>query len=55
MFFKFSKTPADIRIPPNCLGEHNDYVYGELLGMSREEIDRLEEQHIIGTEYLEDA
>ena len=53
MFFKYSKTPADIRIPPNCLGEHNDYVYGELLGMSREEITRLSELGVIGTEYLE--
>ena len=52
MCFKFSKTPADIRIPPNCLGEHNEYVYGEILGMSREEIAQLEEEEIIGTAYL---
>ncbi|MBC8477432.1 MAG: CoA transferase, partial [Dehalococcoidia bacterium] len=53
MFFRYSKTPADIRIPPNCLGEHNDYVFGELLGMSGEEIARLSELGVIGTEYLE--
>ena len=53
MFFRYSKTPAGIRIPPPCLGEHNDYVFGEILGMSREEIARLEEEHVIGTEYLE--
>ena len=29
------------------LGEHNDYVFGELLGMSGEEIARLKEEQII--------
>ena len=55
MFFRYSKTPAGIRIPPNCLGEHNEYVFGEILGMSREEITKLEGEHVIGTEYLPDA
>ena len=52
MFFKYSKTPAGFRLPPPCLGEHNDYVLGEILGLSKEEIARLEEDRIIGTEYL---
>lgn len=52
MCFKYSKTPADVRIPPNCLGEHNEYVYGEILGMSREEIAELEEEQLIGDSYL---
>ncbi len=52
MFFRLSKTPATIRIPANCLGEHNDYVFGEILGMSRDEISKLEQENIIGTEYL---
>jgi crotonobetainyl-CoA:carnitine CoA-transferase CaiB-like acyl-CoA transferase len=52
MCFKFSKTPMDIRIPPNCLGEHNEYVYGEILGMSREEIAELEREQLIGDTYL---
>jgi len=52
MSFKFSRTPADIRIPPNCLGEHNEYVYGELLGMSPEEIAELERGQLIGDTYL---
>ena len=52
MFFKFSRTPARIRILPNLLGEHNDYVYGEILGMSREEIAQLEEEKLIGDAYL---
>jgi len=52
MSFKFSRTPADIRIPPNCLGEHNEYVYGGLLGLSGEEIAELERQQLIGDTYL---
>jgi len=55
MFSKFSGTPLNIRIPAPCLGEHNDYVLGDILGLSKEEINRLEEQKIIGTEYLPDA
>ena len=52
MSFQFSKTPADIRIPPNCLGEHNEYVYGQILGMPREEIAQLEDEQLIGDAYL---
>jgi len=37
--FKFSATPGDIFRAP-LLGEHNDYVYGEILGMSEEEINQ---------------
>ena len=50
--FGFSKTPVEVRIPANCLGEHNEYVFKELLGMTDEEIARLEEKQITGTEYL---
>lgn len=52
MCFTFSRTPAEVRIPPNCLGEHNGYVYGELLGMSKGEIARLEQEQLIGDSYL---
>lgn len=52
MCFRFSKTPVGTRVPPNCLGEHNRYVYGEILGMSDEEMGRLEDEHLIGEEYL---
>jgi benzylsuccinate CoA-transferase BbsF subunit len=31
---RFSQAPEDIRRPAACLGEHNEYVYRELLGMS---------------------
>ena len=52
MCFKFSKTLVDIRIPPNCLGEHNEYVCREILGMTSEEIAKLEEEQVLGTEYV---
>ncbi|MBI2847808.1 MAG: CoA transferase [Chloroflexi bacterium] len=50
--FQFSKTPATVRIPPNCLGEHNEYILGEILGMSKEEIAPLEEDKVIGDAFL---
>jgi crotonobetainyl-CoA:carnitine CoA-transferase CaiB-like acyl-CoA transferase len=50
--YQFSKTPVSIRIPPPCLGEHNEYVYGKLLGMSQGEITKLTEEKLIGEEYL---
>ena len=37
--------------PPVQFGEHNDYVYRELLGMSEEEIAPLRASGHIGTEY----
>ena len=43
-----SKTPRQLERPSPCLGEHNDYVYGEILGMTREEIQALEREKVIG-------
>jgi len=34
---RFSRTPEAVRMPAPCLGEHSEYVYRELLGMSDEE------------------
>ncbi|MCC6959073.1 MAG: CoA transferase [Dehalococcoidia bacterium] len=39
--FRFSETPATVRQPPVALGEHNEYVYRELLGIDAAEYDRL--------------
>jgi crotonobetainyl-CoA:carnitine CoA-transferase CaiB-like acyl-CoA transferase len=36
--FRLSKTPGSLRTPAPCLGEHNEYVCKEILGMSDEEI-----------------
>jgi benzylsuccinate CoA-transferase BbsF subunit len=37
--FKFSETPGEIKRAP-LMGEHNEYVYGKILGMPEEEINR---------------
>ena len=52
MYARFSRTPGSIRMPAPCLGEHNRYVFGEILGMSEEGISEMEELGIIGTEAL---
>jgi len=38
---RFSRTPEEIRMAAPCLGEHSEYVYRELLGMSAEEYSAL--------------
>ena len=48
MLWKMSETPCSIRMPPPCLGEHNDYVFKEVIGMSDDEIASLEQENIIG-------
>ena len=35
--FKLSETPAELRMPAPCLGEHTEYVCTQILGMSDEE------------------
>jgi benzylsuccinate CoA-transferase BbsF subunit len=42
-----SETPASIRRHAPVLGEHNYEIFGQRLGMSREEIKRLEEEQVI--------
>ena len=49
---KMSKTPGTVRLPAPTLGQHNDYVLGELLGLTKEEIAMLATQRIIGTRPL---
>lgn len=53
MLWKMGKTPLNIRKPPPCLGEHNDYVFKHVLGMSDDEIAELEKEQLIGgNEYV---
>jgi crotonobetainyl-CoA:carnitine CoA-transferase CaiB-like acyl-CoA transferase len=52
---KLSKTPITIRRLGPSLGEHNEYVLRDLLGMSKEEIALLEKEQIIGTKPLSGA
>jgi len=35
--FRLSKTPGEPSMPAPCLGQHNEHVYREILGMSDEE------------------
>jgi len=50
--FKLSKTPLRFDTPPPLLGEHNLYVYRELLGITAEEYKRLEGEKHVGMDYV---
>jgi len=52
MQWKMSVTPGSIRSAACCLGEHNDYVYRDLLGMSDVDINRLRREGHIGDTYI---
>jgi crotonobetainyl-CoA:carnitine CoA-transferase CaiB-like acyl-CoA transferase len=41
--WRLSETPGRIHRPAPLLGEHNQYVFGELLGLPESEIQRLTE------------
>jgi crotonobetainyl-CoA:carnitine CoA-transferase CaiB-like acyl-CoA transferase len=47
--WRMSETPAHIRLPAPAFAEHNGYVFGELLGLSEEEIARLEAEGVTDT------
>ena len=47
--WKMSATPGQIRWASPALGQHNRQVYGQLLGLSEEEIAGLEDTGVIGT------
>lgn len=44
---KLSETPGGIRRPSPALGEHNDEIYVDLLGMPRERYERLKAARVI--------
>lgn len=50
--YRMSKTPNYIRLPAVCLGEHNEYVYKEILGVSDEEYAELEREGHIGMDLV---
>jgi benzylsuccinate CoA-transferase BbsF subunit len=43
----FSETDWTIRHGAPCLGQHNDFVYGELLGLSASEIEQLRAEGVL--------
>jgi len=45
--WKFSRTPGSIRRRAPLLGEHNQYVFCELLGMGEEEVSHLAEEKVL--------
>jgi crotonobetainyl-CoA:carnitine CoA-transferase CaiB-like acyl-CoA transferase len=48
--YRFSKSNVDLREAPCLFGEHNDYVYREVLGISEGEMEKLREAgHIAET------
>jgi len=50
LVIRLSETPGAIRGPAPCLGEHNEYILNGLLGISHEDIEKLEQKKIIGIE-----
>ena len=51
--FRLTSTPNAIRTPPPRLGQHNDEIYLELLGYSRDELAHMEAAGLVGTRYPE--
>lgn len=47
LLWKMSKTPGGVYRHAPLFGEHNEYVFGELLGMPKDEITRLIEDKVI--------
>ena len=45
-----SKTPARFEKPAPALGQDNDFVLGDMLGISGEEMAKLAQEHVIGNE-----
>ena len=50
--YKMSKIPFGVRKPPVRLGEDNEYIYREVIGLSEEEYARLKSLGHIGMDYL---
>lgn len=50
--WRFDRTPAHVRLPAPCFGEHNDYVFRDLLGLSEKEIAELERDGVTSREPL---
>jgi crotonobetainyl-CoA:carnitine CoA-transferase CaiB-like acyl-CoA transferase len=45
--WRLSETPAHVRLPAPQPGEHNRYVFGDLLGLSSQEMADLEQEGVI--------
>ena len=47
--WKMSESPGVVRWPSPRLGEHNQFVYGDILGMTGAQIEKLEQDGVTGT------
>ena len=47
--WRMSESPVHIRLPAPTFAEHNGYVFGDLLGLSDEEVAELEVEGVTGT------
>lgn len=47
LLWRMSDTPCEIRRPAPMIGNHNDHVFGGLLGLSEKEISQLMEEKVI--------
>jgi crotonobetainyl-CoA:carnitine CoA-transferase CaiB-like acyl-CoA transferase len=45
--YKFSSTPAQVRLPPPLLGQHTEEVLENVLGYSQDEVAKLREEEIV--------
>jgi len=50
--WRMSRTPNNLRTPPVRLGEHNEYIYKQVLKVSAEEYMGLEKEGHIGMDYV---
>jgi len=53
--WRFSQTPVEFYQPPVTFGEHNEYVYKDVLGVSDERYEQLRADGHIATEYAPDV
>ena len=50
-FFKLPETPVGVTKPSVALGEDNEYVYKEVIGLSDEEYEALKGVGALGMDY----
>ena len=54
LMWRMSNTPNHLRQPAPLLGEHNEYVYKQIIGVSDEEYAGLEKEGHIGMDFVPD-
>ncbi|WP_238842173.1 CaiB/BaiF CoA transferase family protein [Sulfolobus sp. E11-6] len=45
--FKMSETPGNVRYPGMPIGYHNEEIYGKILGLTKEELEKLRNEGVI--------